>query len=181
MTVAESARLVTELELWVKRGYTIVTWNGLGFDFAVLADESKAQKRCERLALGHVDLLFHIVCTLGHFISLQKAAEGMRLHGKQAGLSGSQAPVLWAAGRYAEVLDYCTQDVRLTLELADACTKKQQLQWVTQRGNLRQMPLPGGWLPVSEALRLPLPDTSWMSDPPSREDFFSWFSGGCPI
>jgi hypothetical protein len=41
-------------------------------------------------------------------------------------------------------------------------------------GKVRTMELPEGWLTVSEALGLPLPDTSWMSDPWPRERFTGW-------
>ena len=36
------------------------------------------------------------------------------------------------------------------------------------------MALPEGWLMVSEALELPLPDTSWMDSPWPREKFTGW-------
>ena len=39
---------------------------------------------------------------------------------------------------------------------------------------MRCMALGEGWLTVSEALGLPLPDTSWMSDPWPRERFTGW-------
>jgi hypothetical protein len=119
-------------------------------------------------------MLFHAVCSLGHRISLQKAAEGMQLPGKKAGVSGALAPAMWAAGRQEEVVEYCKQDVRLTLQLAQACERARQLAWVTQRGAKKQMPLRSGWLTVTEAGALPLPDTAWMSDPPSRDRYLGW-------
>ena len=36
------------------------------------------------------------------------------------------------------------------------------------------MTLREGWLTVEEALRLPLPDTSWMDEPWPREKFTGW-------
>ncbi len=174
MTNQEAAQLVADLTGLSSRGYTLLTWNGLGFDLDILAEESGERKACAALAAGHVDMLFHVVCSLGHRISLQKAAEGMRLSGKKAGVSGAAAPAMWAAGKHEEVLEYCTQDVRLTLQLAEACERAHQLAWVTQRGSLKQMPLRSDWLTVREAGALPLPDTSWMSDPPSRDRYLRW-------
>jgi hypothetical protein len=174
MTREEAALLVADLTSLASRGYTLLTWNGLGFDFDVLAEESGESKACALLAAGHVDMLFHAVCSLGHRISLQKAAEGMHLPGKKAGVSGALAPAMWAAGRHEEVVEYCKQDVRLTLQLAQACEGARQLAWVTQRGSRKQMPLRSGWLAVKEAGALPLPDTSWMSDPPSRDRYLGW-------
>lgn len=176
MSTAEATEVVAALESFVADGWQIVTWNGLGFDFPVLADESGLKQRCIALALQHVDMFFHVLCSQGHYISLQKASEGMGLSGKAGGLSGAVAPSLWAAGRCTEVLDYCTQDVRLALALAECGEARKGLSWVTQRGSCRSMPLTGGWLSVSEARRLPLPDTSWMTAPPSREQLFGWMT-----
>lgn len=41
MSVEKAAELVAELESLVAEGYTLVTWNGLSFDFNVLAEESR--------------------------------------------------------------------------------------------------------------------------------------------
>lgn len=174
MTCEEAVRLVGDLTALTSQGYTLVSWNGLGFDFDVLAEESGKTQECALLATAHVDMLFHVFCSLGHRVSLQKAAEGMRLGGKKAGVSGAVAPAMWAAGRFQEVLEYCTQDVRLALQLAEEGERSRQFAWVTQRGALRQMPLPNGWLTVGQARTLPLPDTSWMSEPQRRDDFLRW-------
>ena len=66
------------------------------------------------------------------------------------------------------------QDIRTTLETASACEAAGELRWVAKRGKVRCMALGEGWLSVSEALRLPLPNTSWMSDPWPRERFTGW-------
>ena len=47
---------VEYLATQVENGYTIVTWNGLGFDFDILADESQMLAECRQLAIGHVQL-----------------------------------------------------------------------------------------------------------------------------
>jgi len=176
MTAEEAAQLVLELCALVDRGYTLVTWNGLGFDFDVLAEESGQHASCARLATAHIDMLFHLFCALGYPVSLQKASEGMGLAGKKAGIVGAQAPAMWAAGRHQEVLDYCVQDVRLALQLAETCESSRRFAWVTQRGKLSQYPLSTGWLSTQEAEALPLPDTSWMDRPISRERFSGWLS-----
>ena len=46
--------------------------------------------------------------------------------------------------------------------------------WVARSGWLRRMALGAGWLTVREALELPLPCTSWMDEPWSREEFTGW-------
>lgn len=180
MTKSEVAAMVRDLSELVESGYTLLTWNGLGFDFDVIAEESGLAKECAGLALNHVDPLFHAVCTLGYPLSLQKASEGMNLPGKLEGMSGSEAPSAWAAGRYSEVLEYVSQDVRATFELTIACEKRRELAWITRRGTRRYLPLNDGWLTVGDARLLPVPDTSWMNDPPSRERYTGWADAICP-
>lgn len=175
MTQAEVRVVVAELLNFVDSGYTLVTWNGLNFDFNVLAEESGLPRECAQLALRHVDMMFHAVCQLGHYVALDNAARGMELPPKTAGVTGAQAPSLWAEGKHAEVIAYNAQDASLTLKLAAACEGSMAMRWITRKGRPAEMPLARGWLDVAEARQLPPPDTSWMSDPPKREDFFHWF------
>ena len=174
MSPAEVRSMIEQFAAWVDEGYTLLSWNGLGFDFNVLAEESGLAEECARIALGHVDMMFHVVCELGYPVGLGKAAEGFGLPGKCAGLAGCDAPVMWAQGRYADVLEYNLQDARLALTIALEAERRGELLWVTRRGTIGRMPLSQGWRSVEEALQTPLPDTSWMSDPPTRDDFTAW-------
>jgi hypothetical protein len=174
MSCDEVRSLIVDLAAWAADGYTLVSWNGLSFDFNILAEESGLSEECARLALDHLDMMFHAVCRLGYPIALGKAAEGLGLPGKSGGLTGYDAPRLWAEGRYREVLDYNVQDARLALAIAEESERRGELVWITRRGSPRQMPLEQGWHTIRRALEMPLPDTSWMSDPPCREDFMAW-------
>src|SRR5208337_2434610 len=61
----EDARgLVQYLSKMAADGFTILTWNGLGFDFDILAEESGAAAECGECALGHVDMMFQVLCSL---------------------------------------------------------------------------------------------------------------------
>jgi hypothetical protein len=151
-----------------------LSWNGLGFDFDILAEESLAGAHCRDCALSHVDMMFHIVCALGYPVALDKGAQGMGVPGKPAGMSGVKAPILWAQGRHQAVLDYVSQDVRIAMQIAEAAEKRRKFEWITRKGTKSALPLPRGWLTVSEALVLPEPDTSWMSNPMKRQDFIGW-------
>ncbi len=104
MSVPETAELVRYLAAMAANGYTILTWNGLGFDFDVLAEESQSIHDCMAIALDHVDMMFHLVCSLGFPVSLQKAADGMGVVGKPAGMTGIKAPKAWADGQHEVVL-----------------------------------------------------------------------------
>lgn len=174
MSQQETLGLVEYLATQVENGYTIVTWNGLGFDFDILAEESGMPAECKKLAVDHVDMMFHVLCQLGYGVKLDAAAKGMNLAGKPEGMSGAIAPVLWAEGRREEVLGYVAQDVRTTLDIATACEARGVMRWIARSGKLRSMALPDGWLPVDLAEELPEPDTSWMSDPWPRTAFIGW-------
>lgn len=174
MSREEASAMVRDLEGLVAQGYTLVTWNGLGFDFDILAEESGMPEECAGLASNHIDMLFHAVCVLGHPISLQKAAEGMAIDGKLEAMQGAEAPAAWAEGRFEEVLAYVSQDAVVTVRLAEIAEERGELAWISRTGNRRRMPLDAGWLKVDDAARLPLPDTSWMHAAPSRDRYTGW-------
>jgi hypothetical protein len=121
-----------------------------------------------------VDMMFHVFCKQGYRVALDKAAQGMGLPGKTAGMSGILAPQLWADGRFQEVLDYVSQDVQVALNLAQKCEQVGKFRWITQKGTRQWMDLPSGWLAAKNAFLLPKPDTSWMRSPASRDEFIAW-------
>ena len=178
MSQADARGLVEYLSKMAADGFKILTWNGLGFDFDILAEESGAVAECAECALGHVDMMFQVLCSLGYPIGLDKAAQGMGLPGKPPGMSGILAPQLWAQGRFQQVLEYVAQDVRTTMQLARAGEERRKLEWITRKGTKSSMPLRNGWLSVREALKLPEPDTSWMSAPISRREATAWLPKG---
>ena len=49
----------------------------------------------------------------------------MGLPGKPEGMTGFQAPKLWALGDHKEVLDYVSQDVRMAMQIAEAAEAAQ--------------------------------------------------------
>ena len=150
MSQVEAQGLVHDLVRFVEGGYTLVTWNGVGFDFNILAEESGLPE-CAGLALAHIDLMFHIVCSRGFPLALDKVAQGMGLPGKPSGMSGSKAPMLWASGHQPEVLGYVAGDCRTTFAVARAAEQRGSIEWVTARGRRATMALPNGWLTVDQA------------------------------
>ena len=176
MSQADAGKVVHELARLVADGYTLLTWNGLGFDFNVLQEESGLLDQCRALALDHVDAMLHVFCDRGFPVALDKAAQALGIPGKPAGMSGWLAPKLWAQGRYQEVLDYVAHDAHIALQVAHACEERRRFEWITRRGTSSSMDLRRGWLTVREALRLPEPDTSWMSSPIPRDQFTQWLN-----
>jgi len=174
MTKKEVLEVLDYLWRMFEKGYQIVTWNGLGFDFNILYGESGNDGRCKIIARSHVDMMFHFFCKQGYAISLDKAARGMGLRGKTEGMEGALAPKLWRQGEYARVLGYLEQDARVTLSLAKQCDLENEVRWTSNTGRSRVCKLKGGWLPVDEALKLEEPDTSWMSTPWPRSKFTGW-------
>ena len=170
--------LVDFINHQVASGYTILTWNGLGFDFDILAEESGRLVDCQQLALNHVDMMFHVFCVKGFPVSLDAAAKAVRSQGKPPGINATMAPKLWADGETQTVLDYVANDCTITLDVAKASEQHRQFTWITRRGTDSDFHLSGGrWKTVRDAMQLPEPDTSWMSKPPwPRSRFTSWFN-----
>ena len=124
--------------------------------------------------VGHVDMMFQVLCQLGFGVSLDAAARGMRLARKCRGLQGSLIPCLWAKGKFEEVFEYVIQDVRITLVLAKTCDSRGYLRWITRHGTGRMMPLPDGWRTVEVAQNLPEPSSCWLNKQWSRANFTAW-------
>lgn len=177
-------RMATELVELHEAGYTLVTWNGCGFDFRVVAQESGMTSEMAALAMDHVDLMLMVTSTKGHYLGLQKALKGAGLTGKLKrvtlsngriieDMEGSQAPILWEAGEQEAVLAYLEQDVRQQLALAQWVQENSVIRWTANSGNPQAASF-DQLLTVRECLALPEPDTSWMKKPPSREQFVEW-------
>lgn len=187
MSVEQCRSMVRGLIGVAAAGYTIVTVNGAGFDFPVLAEESGMVAECADLALNHhCDLMMMSVCRLGWRVGLDALAAGAEVAGKLHdvtlndgriidNMSGAMAPQLWAAGEHEAVLAYLKDDVRATLETAVRAVERGRLGWRSSKGRWWEVPLSNGRLPtVAEMLQWPRPDTSWMSDPPNPDAIVAW-------
>jgi hypothetical protein len=96
---AQAARVLAQsiLDLHTA-GALIVTWNGLGFDFPVLAracDDPQWTRKLAQVALDHCDMGFAMLCSHGYMVGLNTAAKAFGLAGKTEGMSGGLAPLLW--------------------------------------------------------------------------------------
>jgi hypothetical protein len=180
-----SVELVRELQRVVADGYTLVTWNGAAFDFAVLAQEAEMPRECAALALAHTDLMVIVTFLRGHWLGLQKALEGSGITGKKKDvllkdgtrlyeMSGKLAPQLWARGEYDAVLSYLREDVMPLLQLARTVQDTKLLRWKSSKGYPQSVRVERFWS-VRECFDFPFPDTTWMkTDPPQRAKFIEW-------
>lgn len=173
MTRSQCCFLVARLHKSTEQGYTILAHNGVGFDFDILAEESGMHATCADLALHSVDTCLLVHCLKGFPVGLESIAKGMGLQGKTEGMNGSLAPQMWAEGKFQEVLDYVQQDVRATLQVALEIEKRKGLTWIAKSGRRNSLPIPK-LLTAFEALQLPEPDTSWMTEPIPRSRFTGW-------
>ena len=175
MTQDELRDVVASLRAMTNQhGLTILTWNGLGFDFDVLAEESGLEDQCKDLALAHVDMMFAFFSQKGYPLALNTAAIGMDTPRKTEGMDGAKAMSMWAQGDRQRVVDYCLQDTRSTYELALACEREHRLDWTSKTGKSQTLFLPCQWMTVAQALQTPEPNNSWMKDPRSRTSFAGW-------
>ncbi len=194
MAPEELDRLVEHLVGRAEMGVPVLTWNGLGFDLAILQEECSPghlrdfvhiMARCD-----HIDMMFQFFCEKGFPLALNTAAKGMGLAGKTAGMHGELAPVMWAQGREEQnrVLEYVAQDVVTTADVYKAILHERFLRWTTKAGRLAvwqpTLKLNGDvreprMLTVEECLALPEPDTSWMTGERwTRAKFAGWLKSG---
>jgi hypothetical protein len=184
LTMNDAQILVRTLFDLTEAGYSIVTWNGCSFDFRILAEASGLLEETSQLALQHIDMMLMVTFTKGWFLSLQKALDGAGLPGKLKAvqlsdgtviseMDGSKAPSLWAAGEHDAVLTYLKQDVQQELQLAQAIISSGRISWISNSGKPQYVNTPR-LLTVCECFDIPEPDTSWMTNPPSRNRFIEW-------
>lgn len=185
MSRAACVELVHELQRVVNEGYTLVTWNGTAFDFAVLAEESGMARECAELALAHVDLMLIVTFQRGYFLGLQKALVGAGIAGKLKQvtlndgtilneMSGKLAPKLWAKGEYDAVLSYLREDVMPLLKLTEIVARAKVIRWTSTKGYPQSVAVKK-LFSVRECFDFPLPDVSWMNtEPAHREKLIEW-------
>lgn len=174
----EVRMLIDYLADAMAQDYIPLSWNGLGFDFDILAEEADSvyyANRCANIAMSHVDMAFQMLCEKGYMIGMQAAALGLKLKGKSEGMHGDLAPKLWAEGKEGQdkVLSYVKQDVQTTTDIMLRTIATGRIDWTSKSGKSQYWRVPN-WLVVAECLNLPEPDTSWMTTPRTREYCLAW-------
>jgi hypothetical protein len=187
MTPDEVGTMLETLQQLVPDGYTLITGNGCKFDFRVVGEESGRWEEAAALAAEHIDLMLMFTFKQGHYLGLDKALRGAGIQGKRKtvtlnsgesfnNMDGAQAPHLWLKGEYNAVLSYLRDDVLQPIKLARSIEQSRSVRWASSTGATKSAPFDRLYT-VREAFNLPQPDTSWMRNPPQRQDFIAWMPG----
>lgn len=185
MTLDTANKMMNSLMEWQSKGHNIVAWNGLNFDFRVMAALTGNVERETQIAMNSIDPMFYMVCYKGHRLGLDATCQGMNIQGKLhevtlndgsiiTEMDGSKAPQMWEAGETEAVKAYLADDVLSLARLSNKLQQKQQLIWITKKGKHSRVPYPEHFT-VEECAVFDEPDTSWMTDPPLREEYYDWF------
>ena len=90
-------------------------------------------------------------------------------------MSGALAPEMWQKSieDRKKVLEYVAQDAVVPLRLVEKIEETGYIEWISRSGRqqyCRISPI----MTVEEASKIPEPDTSWMTNPIPRSNFYTW-------
>jgi len=182
MNKFEMGEMIESLLHYDTQGYHTLTWNGAQFDFRVMAELMPDYKDALRgVMYNSVDLMFQFFCQRGFFVGLDAVSRAMGLAGKHQGpqidgqyIDGGLAAKHWPE-HARKILWYVHNDTVQPLLLAQKIHGSQELRWVTKKGKIASEPF-REILTVEQSLELPLPDTSWMDNPITREKALSFWA-----
>ena len=170
------ASTAREMLAWLREqqlgGAKVCAWNGLSFDLRWIAHAAGDRKLAAEVALDLYDPMFQFVCQRGVPIGLASVGEALGI-GEKKLMSGADAPREWAQGDRRKVLDYVAGDCRITEAIVARIEELREVRWKTKKGTTSREGFPR-LLKVRECLALPVPDTSWMSEPIPRSKFHAW-------
>ena len=87
-------------------------------------------------------------------------------------MSGAKAPTFWRNGEFEAVKTYLRGDVIQPLKLTFAIENNHGIKWTSKTG--RSQFLSTNLITVKNCLKLPEPNTSWMTNPKQRNEYYSW-------
>jgi hypothetical protein len=152
-------------------GCTIVTWNGLKSDFALLAKHvPEMYRKLAQISNRHVDMAFTMLCHKGFMVGLQRVAESM-LAMKKVGESAA-VPEKWAMGSAKDresILHHVKQDAKMTLMVFLKAQATRTMYWQNKHGRSMVWNIPMHYSgqgkvymkTVQQSLTLPAPRKLW--------------------
>lgn len=157
-----------------EQGHRFVSFNGLGFDFRLLAEVTGDWERCAKLAVNHYDIMWSFFTQLGFSIGLDNLCKTAGLGQKPEDVNGKKAPTIWQGSNPGDVLRYIAGDVSLTHKLFRRIVETGEVVWTSSKtGNLVRKKIERPRLAGLESMR-PVPSTPWLKDPWPRERFTGW-------
>jgi hypothetical protein len=164
----------------------IVTFNGAGFDFRLLAehvdDLELKRKLVYTVVYNHVDIMMDFLCSTGYFASLDSFLKGTDLSAKIWSGDKSAELCLTSDAFFQKTIEYCRSDVA-ALEQLEHHVAAHACLWRTTKAGKKQ-----SWTPFHDtkfrhvhecikAWRTHPVDTSWMDTPgPTPDSCLGWVS-----
>lgn len=195
MTPVQVASMIRDMADYVVNGYTFLTWNGIAFDFPVVAANCKdfyasTYKALEIAFHNHIDMMLLVTFQTGYRLSLQSALLGANLAGKLhevplsdgtiiTDMSGAKAPELWVANERKAVLEYLSDDVTQPLLLAQYIETNKCINWQSKAGRPMRIEVPALYTVEEAYQELPPPQSvNWMADPIFRDAYLRKYLPG---
>lgn len=156
---------------------TVVTFNGLAFDYQFLAFKVKdvpglSRKLAQQALTAHVDIMYAFLCTYGYFASMQSFATPLGIAKSWSGAEAADSTDT------AAVLAYCEQDVRVLQTIFEASVNSGVLHRLSTNNRRTTWVLPQLGIPdVATSKRNCAqfsPDQSWMDNPPTLLTVGAW-------
>lgn len=156
---------------------TMVTFNGLGFDFPVLMaqcdpDDATALRVVARDR--HVDIMFAFLVEFGYRASMNSFATCMGLEKSWDGAAAAESKDM------AAILEYCGHDVTILQAVYSGGATAKRLVRKSNAGRLQTWVLPlAGMGDINANIasyRQNPPDTSWMTGPVDIGATFAWLT-----
>lgn len=176
MNRVEVAQMVTDLQEIIRgmdfigsSPVSLFSWYGTGFDFPAMASVAPdARDEIADICRRSYDPCYYAIKKFGHPISLDKAAIGLGVSGKEEGRDG-----LWAAHAWpdeaGEVVRYVHQDALITRGVVRAIMDGYKIKWLSGGHKIKEKPITS-WKSVRQLNELPDPNRSWMRDYDGRYD-----------
>jgi len=161
---------------------TIVSWNGLAFDFKFLFDRCQCEQTKARLAFAavnrHVDIMFDFMVSNGYPASMQSFATPL---GHSKSWSGAEAAT---SEDYDAIVAYCKDDVAVLKQiytaglaqgwLARMTKANKKVVWVLHYDQQHGTPYVRNCIDCLNTLGRTPPNQSWMTDPIRIPDTVAW-------
>ena len=185
MTADDIAAVVEYLCELEGRGAKVVTFNGAGFDFKVVAAHVRELPdvfaKVKMLAKSHTDLMFEFACRHGYYASMSSFCKGSELTQKSG--DGADAIEAWMGETATQetrdgVLSYCLNDVKCLADLYAFVLAHGYAYRITKTTN-RKRPAVFAEPPMSVEKCVAYficnpPDCGWMQDPPNILAAVEW-------